>query len=484
MNFRVTGAASLLSFVSLLTLTTGAGAQNTGANADRKSTVLKGKAPVNSTLLQVKLPRPQQFTLKNGVQVLVFEDKRFPTISCSLAVRAGNLFEDKPGVAGMTASLLTEGTASRSYEQITEATEKIGASLSASASSEKATVSASGLTDNTDEIIALMTDVLLRPSFPQDRLTRTKFRQASSLAQLRASPSFLASQASARIYYGDTPYGRVTPTAEQIQAISDADLRAFHRKYYIPNGAILAIVGDVKARDIVGKFDKALADWKPAPGSAPALPAANFAPKEKAAIYLIDRPGAAQSVLSFGNLAIRRNDPDYFPLIVATRILGGGFTSRLNQNLREDKGYTYGANWGLSSGKWLGTWSGGASVRTAVTGPAVGEFFKEFARIQNEPVTPTELEQAKRSVVGNFALTLESPAQLISRALDIVEFGLPADYWDTYPKQLAAVTAADVQRVAKKYLGENRVQLIVVGERQTIEPELAKYGTVTVYNTP
>jgi zinc protease len=484
MSFRISGGSIALVGLSAVLLLAPAHAQDTGGVAapqDRKSTVLKNRAPLNNELLRVKLPRPKQFTLSNGIRVFVFEDKRAPTISASLSVVAGSLFEDKPGVASLTASQLTEGTTTKTSQQLTDATEKIGANLNSGASGEKASISVSGLNENTDELIALLADVLLHPSFPEDRLNRAKFRQAAGIAQMRTNPDFLASQATARIFYGDTPYGKGSPSAPQIQAITAADLRAYYEKMYRPNGAILAITGDVNAKDIVGKFEKALGGWKPSSGAEPALPTANFAPKEKAAIYLIDRPGAAQSVLTFGNLAIRRTDPDYFPLIVATRILGGGFTSRLNQNLREDKGYTYGARWNLSTGKWPGTWSGGAGVRTEVTGPAVGEFFKEFARIQNETVPTAELEQAKRSIIGNFALTLESPAQMLSRTVDVAEYGLPTDYWDTYAQKIEAVTAAEVQRVAKKYLGEGRVQLIVVGERSKIEEALTPYGTIIPY---
>jgi predicted Zn-dependent peptidase len=222
-----------------------------------------------------------------------------------------------------------------------------------------------------------------------------------------------------------------------------------------------------------------LADWKPNT-DVTELPKAEFQAKKTAHIYLIDRPGSTQSVLQFGSLGVKQNDPDFIALTVANRVLGGGSSGRLFQNIREKKGYTYGAYSTLTAGKWPGIWGANASVRTEVTEPAVGEFFNEFKRLQSEPVPADELALAKRSLVGGFARTLESNDGILARTLELVQNDLPANYWDTYPKLIDAVTPADIMRVAKKYLGGPNVQLLVVGERKRIEPGLAKYGTVEV----
>lgn len=485
----VTAAVAVLSL--LATTPSVLWAQETGgqgaADAPPPSTVVKGKAPLPKEVLRVKLPRPQEFALPNGARLFVLEDHRLPTVAMSVQVRAGTLFEEKSGVADMTASLLTEGTTTRSARKLAEDAEKIGASLSARAGSERATVGVSGLSENTDTLVELLADVLLRPSFPQDRLTRTQFRAAAATVQRRSDPAFLAGELSRKLFYGaETPYGRPSPTAEQIRALTVADLRAYHDRYYRPGGALIGVVGDVKPREIADKLKAALADWKPAAGGSATveLPSASGAlPKEKSAIYVIDRPGSAQTVLSFGNIApVRRSDPDYIALQVTNRILGGNFSSRLNQKLREEKGYTYGARSTLVAPKWPGTWGASTNVRTAVTVPAVKDTLAEFARIQREPVRPQELEQAKRSMIGSFALTLESPSAVLERTLDLVDFGLPLDYWDTYPSRVEAVTAADIQRVAKKYLGEGRIQLVAVGERSEIETGLAGIAPVTVFD--
>jgi zinc protease len=461
-----------------------AGAQEgTPPQENTGGTVFKGRAPVATELLRIRFPKPKEYRLGNGVRVFVLEDHRLPLVRLSLRMKAGTLFEPRPGVAQFTADMLDEGTTTRDFRQLADAQESIGVQIGAAAGAERTIVSGSGLSEYTDRVVDLMADVIRNPAFPQDRLDRLKFRGTSGLAQRRTNPTSMAGEVLSRTLYGTTPYGRVPATAEQIRAISREDLVAFHRGFYRPNGAILGVSGDVEPKEIVRKLEEAFAGWTPAPAE-PALPAADLRPKEATRIYLVDRPGSAQTVLQFANLAISRTDPDYIPLVVANRVLGGGSSARLFQNIREQKGYTYGAYSSLSTPRWRGTWGASASVRTPVTTPAVGEFFKEFRRIQEEPVPQEELERAKRSIVGSFARTLESPEGILDRALELVENGLPPDYWDTYPEKIQAVTPHDVQRVARQYLGENRIQLIAVGERKQIEDGLKQYGPVEVVVPP
>ena len=449
----------------------------------------KNRAPVAQDLLRVKLPRPQEFTLPaggdktGGAHMLVVEDHKLPLVTITVSLRAGSLFEDaaKPGVAGLTADQLNEGTQTQGYEQIARATERIGASLGASAGAERAVVSVSGLSENTDALVALLVDVLKHPTFPADRLKKAKFQAVAQRAAEENNPQFLSGQLTRQILYGAaTPYGRPAATPAQIQSITPDDLRAFYAQHYrnAPS-TLIGVAGDVKAADIEKKIAAALADWPGAAGADAALPPGVFRPEEKTAIYLVDRPNSAQTLLTFANLGIKRTDPDFFPLTVANYILGGSFNSRLNQDLREEKGYTYGVSSGISAPKYPGTWTMGGSVRNAVTAPAVGGFYSEFARMQSAPVTTAELDAAKRSLVGSFALTLESPSGVLSRLLDVVDYGLPADYWDTFPQRVQAVSPADVQRVTQTYLGTGRIQVVAVGEGKTIQSGLASYGPVT-----
>ena len=453
--------------------------ETAGQTAASTGAVMKGKAPVSKKLLTVKLPRPKSFTLSNGLTVYVLEDHRFPAVRMRLLMHAGSLFEPKPGVAEMTAAMLTEGTKTRSSMQLAEETADLGATLAAGSGADTTSLTVAGLSETTDQLIGLMGDVLLNPTFPVDRLDRLKFQQTSSIAQRRTNPAAMTADVAARVYYGGTPYGKPSAKEAEIAAIGTDDLASFHDAYYRPNGAILGVSGDVDIKELKAKLETALAGWKPGPQT-PELPKAQFTPHESTRIFLIDRPGSAQTVLQFGNLAITQKDPDYIPLVVANRILGGGSSGRLFQNIREQKGYTYGAYSSLTGGRWPGIWGASASVRTPVTEPAVREFFNEFDRLQNERVSTQDLERAKRSIIGSFATTLESPDAILTRTLDLVELGLPLDYWDTYPARIEAVTADDVQRVAKKYLGKNRIQLIAVGERSQIEAGLKKFGPVEI----
>jgi predicted Zn-dependent peptidase len=446
-----------------------------------KGTILKGRAPVARELLQVRFPRPQSFTLPNGLRIFVLADHRLPVVQCSLTLAAGTLFDSRPGIATLTAAMLNEGTRTRTAQQIAQEAEDLGIALGAAAGSERATLSARGLSEFTDTLLALLADVLLNPSFPPDRLARVQSQERARLTRQRTDPNSLATQMAARVLYGDTPYARESPTPAEVAAIQRQDLVVFHERCYRPNGAILGITGDVEPKAVVQELRTLLASWKAGPRE-PELPQAPFARKGATRIFLIDRPGSAQTVLSFRNIAISRADTDYVPLTVANQILGGGASGRLFANLREDKGYTYGAYSALVTPRWPGTWGAGASVQTPVTAPAVKEFFGEFRRLVNEPVTAAELERAKRAIVGSFARTLESPEDILQRALELVENGLPLDYWDAFPAKVQAVSAADVQRVARRYLGENQVQLIVVGERAKIEAGLKPYGPVEIYD--
>ncbi len=474
-----------------------AGAQDTtqGVDADTgRRAVLKGKAPVAQQLLKVKLPRPLEADLPNGLRILVLEDHRYPNVHYSLTMKAGTFFNTKPGVAELTASMLTEGTPTRTAEQITGLLEENAVNLNASASQERVTLTASGTSDHRELLLDLMTDVLLHPSFAKDRLDnllngRGGFggfggggrRGGGGGGGPRggSGPEGIATQRAQKLFYGDTIYARTPATQVQRRAVTVEDVHAFYDKFYRPNGAVLAITGDVNAKAVVSACTKLLINWQPAPTEAVA-PTGEVPAKTETHIYLIDRPGSTQTYLLFGNVAVSRTDPDYIPLVVANRVLGGSSSARLFQNLREDKGYTYGVYSRLSAQKWPGLWEAYGSVRTPVTEAAVKEFFIEFKRIQEKPVPIDELARAKRALIGSFARTLESADSALSRTLERIEYNLSPDYWETYSAQIEAVTPADIQRVARKYLGDNRIQLIAVGEKAQIEEGLKKFGPVTV----
>ncbi len=441
------------------------------------------RAPVSKDILKVKLPRPFETTLPNGINLMILEDHRFPLVTVQFDIDgAGPMYEPAgvPGLAGATARLLAEGTKTRTSKQIAEQVDSLGASLSASAGfgSGSAVVAASGLSDTFEQWFALAADVLVHPSFPADELAQYQARAKSALLQQRSQPGFLANQTMSRALYGTYPAAVVSATAESLDSLTPEMLADWHDKHYAPQNTILAISGDVHAETLVPKLRQWLAEWqrtktgvKFPPGPAPAS-------KEK--IFLVDRPGSVQTTLLMGNLAIDRTNPDYPALVVLNEVLGAGSASRLFLNLREEKGYTYGVYSNVIARKYAGPWTAGGDLRTEVTDGAMTEFLRELNRIRDEKVPDEELDAARRSVVARFALSLESPQQLIGYAITRKAYNFPADYWDKYPAQIAAIKADDIQRVARKYINPATMQVVAVGDASKIKPVLEKYGPVEI----
>jgi zinc protease len=478
--------------LSLAALAAPSAALAQGPQAGQDKTVSRSKverkmrAPVSKDVLRVKLPKAQEFTLDNGLTVLVLEDRRFPVVNVSLSVAgAGPIYEprDRPGLANITAQMLREGTKTRTSRQIAEEIERLGANVFATSGfgSSAASVSASGLSDNFDEWFALFADVLMNPTFPADELNKLKTRLKTSLRLQRTQPNFLAQERFRRAVYGDHPAAVYSTTPEVLDALTPEMLARWHVERYAPQNAILGIAGDVNAQAVIAKLRQALAPWKKTDAKEvlPSPPA----PASSKKIFLIDRPGSVQSTITMGNIAIDRRSPDYVPVVVMDAIVGGGASARLFLNLREDKGYTYGVYSGFTAVKYPGPWSAGGDVRTEVTEGAMNELVYELKRIRDEKVAADELEEKKRSIVAGFALSLESPASLLSYEITRKIYGLPADYWDTYPARVMAVTADDVQRVARRYVNPETHQVVVVGDAGKIRSILEKFGPVEVYNT-
>ncbi len=327
----------------------------------------------------------------------------------------------------------------------------------------------------------LFSDVILHPTFPAEEFSKLKSRTLQSMRQQRSQPNFLASEMNAKVIYGTHPAGRYSLTADQVNKLSPEVLQKFHAEHYKPNNSIFAIVGDVNPAEVKAKLEKYFAEWKSGDVAPTVIP--EVADPGPSKIYLVDRPGSVQTNLVLSHPSIKRTDPDYFPLQVANQILGGNASARLFLNLREDKGYTYGAYSSASSYKYPGTVTARTEVRSEVTDGALKELFYEFGRLRDEKVADTALENAKRTIVGGFALELESPQSVLSDYLTAKIYGFAADYWDTYPQKIAAVTAEDIQRVAKKYLTPARLQITAVGDASKVLDALKKYGTVEIFDT-
>jgi zinc protease len=443
------------------------------------------RAPVSKDVLKVTLPRPVETVLPNGVHIMILEDHRFPLVTVQFDIDgSGALYEpaNMPGLAGATARLLDQGTKTRTSQQIAEQIDSLGASLSASApfGSGSTVVTASGLSDTFEKWFALTTDVLLHPTFPADELAQYQSRAKPALMQQRSQPNFLANQAMSRALYGAYPASVVTPTPESLDALTPAILTDWHDKQYAPQNTILAVSGDVHATTLIPELRMWLAEWQRSKASVHFAPAPPAATTSK--VYLVDRPGSVQTTLLMGNLAIDRTSPDYPALVVLNEVLGASAASRLFLNLREEHGYTYGVYSNVVARKYAGPWTAGGDMRTEVTEGAMTEFLRELNRIRDEKVPEAELDPARRSVVARFALSLESPQQLIGYAITRKAYNFPADYWDKYPAQITAITAEDVQRVAKKYINPATMLVVAVGDASKIKTILEKYGPVEMVN--
>ena len=484
MNKRSNVIVALL----LIALTSSLALGQGGAPAQQQTTkgaVVKGKAPVNKEVLKVKLPRAEEATLKNGLRVVLLQAHKVPTFNMQLVVLSGGL-SDKPdyrGLASFTATLLREGTATRSSKDIAEQVDALGATLAANSglSAMTSVVSTGGLVENLDQTLDLFADVILHPTFPQAEVDKYKTRTLAQLQFQRSIPQFLALEQFQRAIYGTNhPASLITPPAESIKKLTSKDLADFHSTYYRPNNAILAVVGDVTMKEIMPKLEKTFADWQK--GEVPATNIPPAPPQSDSRIYLIDRPGSVQTVLQLGTLGIERTSPDYFAVLLADRVLGGGPSGRLFLNLREDKGYTYGAYSNFGGSKFKGTWVSSSEVRTDVTEGAMKEFMYELNRLRTDPVPAEELDNAKRAIIGSFALSLEQPQALLQNIITQKLYSLPADYWDTYPQKVAAITAADVQRAAQTYIDLGHLQVVAVGDASKARGVLTKYGKVELYD--
>jgi zinc protease len=446
--------------------------------------VRKGKVPVSSEILRVKLPKPTEVDLPNGLHLMVLEDHRLPQISFQIFIPgAGGYYDpaEVPGLATFVAALAREGTVSRTSEQISQQLEVMAATLNVLAGAgPDATATGSSLTDQFDRLVDIAADVLLHPSFPEDELGRYKQRTRAQLTQQRANPGFLAAELFNRVVYGAHPASRISPTVAALDATTHEGLAAFHRSRYVPDHAGMAIAGDISPADARKLVEARFGAWTKSGAPPPAVsdPAELTAPK----IAFIGRPSSVQTNLIVGTQAIARTHPDYDVLSVMNKIIGGGPTGRLFIHLREEKGYTYGANSSLNAPMFRGNWSASTSVRSEVTEPALRDLLAEIAQLRDQPVSDQELADAKRSMIASFALSLESPAQLLNYHVTGWRYKLAPDYWDRYPDRVSAVTHQQIQAAARKYLDPQRIQIVAVGDPNRVGDTLKKLGTVEAFD--
>jgi zinc protease len=445
---------------------------------------IRTQAPPPLQPRPISIPTPYETTLPNGLSLVVVEDHRLPLVSYRLAFRVGGAF-DPPGLPGLTdllAGLLPEGTATRSSKEIADEVARMGASLSAGATSDYTIVAASALAQFNDPVLGLMAEVILEPSFPENEVELAKQNTKESLRQQRAQPSFLASEMVSRVMFGDHPYSVVAPTPESIDRSSRDEFVRYHRARLVPNNAVFIVVGDVRYEEIQTRLGSLFSTWERGEELTPNFPAPPVRTSRVA--YLVDRPGSAQSNIVIANSGITRTNPDYFPLMLMHTVFGATASSRLFMNLREDKGYTYGAYSNLDARRSAGTFRTTAEVRTPVTGDSLKEFFYELERMRTEPVSAKEIADAKSYLTGVFPIRLETQEGLTDQLVQIKMLNLPDDYLERYRDRVQAVTVEDIQRIAQKYVKPDEAAVIVVGDGASVLDQIRPYSEdIEVYNT-
>jgi zinc protease len=432
----------------------------------------------------IAIPAPRETVLSNGLSVVVVEDTRLPLVSYRLAFRVGGAFDppELPGLTDLLAGLLPEGTQSRTSRELADEVARMGASLSAGASSDYTLVAASALTQFNNPILDLMAEVVLEPSFPENEVELAKQNTKESLRQQRAQPSFLAGEMLARVMFGEHPYSVVAPTPESIDRSSRDEFVKFHRAKLVPNNAVFIVVGDVRYDEIVNRLESLFSTWERGEELVANFPAPPV--RSKRIAYVVDRPGSAQSNIVVANSGIVRTSPDYFPMLLMHTVLGATASSRLFMNLREDKGYTYGAYSNLDARRTAGTFRATAEVRTQVTGDSLKEFFLELNRIGSERVSEKEISDAKSYLTGVFPIRLETQEGLTDQLVQIKMMNLPLDYLSNYRERVQAVTIDDVQRVARQYVKPDEAAIVVVGDGASVVEQIKPYcEDIEIYNT-
>jgi predicted Zn-dependent peptidase len=465
-------SASLISALCLTVALSGdIAAGEGGPQAPPPQVPDRSEAPKPGPPPALTLPAIQKRTLSNGLPVWIVELHDVPVVHVTLAIGAGSGDdpEGKPGVADLAAEMLDEGAGARDALQIADAVDYLGASLSTSSTFDATLVELHVPVARLGEALPITADVALRPSFPEKELQRIREELLTSIIQAQDDPASIVQLAFPRLVfgprhrYGTMPFG----TAASVKGLSVADLRQFHARHYVPANATLIVTGDVTPASVVAQLESAFGAWK---GTAPARsPVPTAAQLTARAVHLIDKPGAAQSQIRIGWVGVPRSTPDYFALRVLNTVLGGAFTSRLNQNLREQHGYAYGASSSFDMRRSAGPFFAGAAVQTDKTAEALTEFFKELEGIR-KPIAAAELDKAKNYLALQLPRNFETTARMAGSLAQIVVYDLPDDFYATFTDRVRAITPADAQRAAERYLQPDKFAVVVVGDLKVIEP--------------
>ncbi|MGE3509081.1 MAG: M16 family metallopeptidase [Vicinamibacterales bacterium] len=450
-------------------------APGTGAESINADEAWRNERPKAGAVRALKVPVPVSFQLANGLTVLVNERPGLPLVSASLVVRTGSGANpvDKPGLASFTAAMLDEGTSSRSALQIADEVARLGASLNTGSSVDASQISGSSLRRTFPDLLDIMADVAQRASFPDDEVERQRASRLASLVQQRENPNAVASTVMAAVLYGEGhPYGYTElGTEASNKGMTRDDMRRFWSQNFVPNNAALVVSGQISRDELQPMVEKAFGKWERGAPPQPTLGAPNTT---AARLVLVDKPGAPQTQLRVAAVGAARATPDYEALQVMNENLGGLFSSRINLNLREVHGYTYGASSQFVFRRAPGPFVVATGVRTEVTAPSVSEIFREIRSMGQRPPSGEELMLAKDSLVRSLPAQFETSGRVTASTSNIYVYDLGLDYYSTLPDRISAIGTEQVKAVADKYLVPDRLIVVAVGDRSKIAGPLQK----------
>jgi len=451
-------------------------AQGKSEAFDRTVIPTAGKAP------ELHVPAWTTTKLANGAELIVSQRRNLPLVSFTINFVGGAAQyepKDKPGVADLTAAMMSEGTTTKSGDDLSNALQLLGTNVGVGIGSESGSIGFLATADKFERVLAILEDMLVNPSFPAPALERLRARRMVALTQQKDQTPAIAARVFPKVLYTEAhPYGRMM-TEQSLQSITRDDIVALHKSYFMPGRAIITVVGDVDPAAVRGAVERVLAPW-PAGGGAANFDYPATTPKATT-IFLVDKPSAAQSSFSLGLAGPARNTPDYFALQVMNTILGGQFQSRLNANIREEKGYSYGVGSSFRYGKGPGPFRAGGEIVTAKSDSALIEFIKELRGIRGtRPVTDEELQTAKDKMIQGLPQSFASVSSVSGSITGLYLSDLPQDYYQRYADNVRGVTKDDVVRVANKYIDLDHLVIVIVGDRKVIEQPLRNTGIAPI----
>lgn len=451
---------------------------------EQAETLDRSVPPKTGKPKDINFPKFYETKSENGITILVIEDNRLPLITTRFVFKSGSYMdyfagENKSGLASMTSELLTKGTAGRNATKIAEEVDYLGATISSGCDYDATYISSYSLKKYFDNVFEIVSDIILNPTFQEEEINRLKEQRLNSLLSMIDEGDYLSDKVFKKTLYENNPYAfPVEGSNTSIQNITREDIFSFYKKVFDPGNLIVAFVGDITPNEAMEKIDEKFSGLKSNSGFETKVMTPHF--REKSKVYLIEKKGAVQSSIKVGHLGIKRDNPDFIPLNVMNTMLGGYFTSRINKNLREVNGYTYGARSAFHSNKYSGDFSVLTEVKNEITSNTIKEILNEINNIRNDFVSDDELQNVKNYISGSFPLQLETPNAIASKVINLKLYNLEKNYYNTYIRKVNELTKKEIKDKAIEYLHPDKLVISIAGNVDEIKDDLKAFGEIEI----